>query len=83
MAAAAPCIRRDGGSALAQWQNSQSRSRQLASRSSEIHQHAEAAPAQQASQCITVELSGTKLWTLPPLVLGGIIENQNSDFVMQ
>ena len=31
----------------------------------------------------TVELSRTKLRTLPPLVLGGIIENQNSDFVMQ
>jgi hypothetical protein len=30
----------------------------------------------------TVELSGTKLVTLPPLVLGGIIENQNSGFVM-
>jgi hypothetical protein len=30
----------------------------------------------------TVKLSETKLWTLPPLVLGGIIENQNSDFVM-
>ena len=30
----------------------------------------------------TVELSKTKLGTLPPLVLGGIIENQNSDFVM-
>jgi hypothetical protein len=29
----------------------------------------------------TVKLSKTKLWTLPPLVLGGIIENQNSDFV--
>jgi hypothetical protein len=29
----------------------------------------------------TVELSRTKLETLPPLVLGGIIENQNSDFV--
>jgi hypothetical protein len=28
----------------------------------------------------TVELSGTKLGTLPPLALGGIIENQNSDF---
>jgi hypothetical protein len=31
----------------------------------------------------TVELRGTKLRTFPPLVLGGIIENQNSDFVMQ
>ena len=30
----------------------------------------------------TVELSGIKLGMLPPLVLGGIIENQNSDFVM-
>ena len=30
---------------------------------------------------ITVELSGTELRTLPLLVLGGIIENQNSDFV--
>jgi hypothetical protein len=30
----------------------------------------------------TVKLSGTELGTLPPLVLGGIIENQNSDFVM-
>jgi hypothetical protein len=30
----------------------------------------------------TVKLSKTKLGTLPPLVLGGIIENQNSDFVM-
>jgi hypothetical protein len=30
----------------------------------------------------TVELSGTELRTFPPLVLGGIIENQNSDFVM-
>jgi hypothetical protein len=30
----------------------------------------------------TVELGKTKLGTLPPLVLGGIIENQNSDFVM-
>jgi hypothetical protein len=28
----------------------------------------------------TVKLSTTKLGTLPPLVLGGIIENQNSDF---
>ena len=31
----------------------------------------------------TVKLSGTELGTLPPLVLGGIIKNQNSDFVMQ
>jgi hypothetical protein len=31
----------------------------------------------------TVKLSGTELRTLPSLVLGGIIENQNSDFVMQ
>ena len=31
---------------------------------------------------ITVKLSRTKLGTLPPLVLGGIMENQNSDFVM-
>ena len=31
----------------------------------------------------TIELSGTKLRTLRLLVLGGIIENQNSDFVMQ
>ena len=31
----------------------------------------------------TVELSKTKLGTLPPLVLGGIIENQNSDFVTE
>jgi hypothetical protein len=31
----------------------------------------------------TVELIRTELWTLPPLLLGGIIENQNSDFVMQ
>ena len=30
----------------------------------------------------TVKLSKTKLRTLPPLVLGRIIENQNSDFVM-
>jgi hypothetical protein len=29
----------------------------------------------------TVELSRTELWMLPPLVLGGVIENQNSDFV--
>jgi hypothetical protein len=29
----------------------------------------------------TVELSRTELGTLPPLVLEGIIENQNSDFV--
>jgi hypothetical protein len=28
----------------------------------------------------TVELGRTKLGTLPPLALGGIIENQNSDF---
>ena len=28
-----------------------------------------------------VELSGTELGTMRPLVLGGIIENQNSDFV--
>jgi hypothetical protein len=32
---------------------------------------------------ITVELSETKLGTFPLLLLGGIIENQNSDFVMQ
>jgi hypothetical protein len=32
---------------------------------------------------ITVELSRTKLGTFPLLLLGGIIENQNSDFVMQ
>jgi hypothetical protein len=32
---------------------------------------------------ITVELSKTKLGTFPLLLLGGIIENQNSDFVMQ
>ena len=30
----------------------------------------------------TVELSRTKLGTLPPLELSRIIENQNSDFVM-
>ena len=30
----------------------------------------------------TVKLSGTKLRTFLPLVLGGIIENQNSDFVI-
>jgi hypothetical protein len=30
----------------------------------------------------TVELGGTELGTLPPLSLGGIIDNQNSDFVM-
>ena len=30
----------------------------------------------------TVKLRGIKLWMLPPLVLGEIIENQNSDFVM-
>jgi hypothetical protein len=30
----------------------------------------------------TVKLIGTKLRRLPPLVLGGIIENQNSDFVI-
>jgi hypothetical protein len=32
----------------------------------------------------TVELGGTELYigTLPPLVLGGIIENQKSDFVI-
>ena len=30
----------------------------------------------------TVELSGIKLFKLLPLVLGEIIENQNSDFVM-
>jgi hypothetical protein len=34
------------------------------------------------SNSTTVELSRTELGTLPPLVLGGIIENQNSDFVM-
>jgi hypothetical protein len=32
-------------------------------------------------QVSTVELGETALGTLPPLVLGGIIENQNSDFV--
>jgi hypothetical protein len=31
----------------------------------------------------TVELSGTELRMLRLLVLGGIMENQNSDFVMQ
>jgi hypothetical protein len=31
----------------------------------------------------TVELRETKLGTLRLLVLGGIIENQNSDFVME
>ena len=31
----------------------------------------------------TVEMSGTELRMFPPLVLGGIIENQNSDFVMK
>ena len=31
----------------------------------------------------TFELSGTELRRLRLLVLGGIIENQNSDFVMQ
>ena len=31
----------------------------------------------------TVRLSETELWRLWLLVLGGIIENQNSDFVMQ
>jgi hypothetical protein len=31
----------------------------------------------------TVNLRRTELQTLRPLVLGGIIENQNSDFVMQ
>jgi hypothetical protein len=30
----------------------------------------------------TVELRGPELGTLRPLVLGGVIENQNSDFVM-
>jgi hypothetical protein len=30
----------------------------------------------------TIELSETELRTILPLVLGGIIENQNSDFVM-
>ena len=30
----------------------------------------------------TVELSKTKLWMLRCLLLGGIVENQNSDFVM-
>ena len=30
----------------------------------------------------TVELRGIKLFKLPPLVLGEIIENQNSDFAM-
>jgi hypothetical protein len=32
---------------------------------------------------LTVELSKTELGILLPLVLEGIIENQNSDFVMQ
>jgi hypothetical protein len=31
---------------------------------------------------ITVELGRKELGTLPSLVLGGIIENQNLDFVM-
>jgi hypothetical protein len=31
----------------------------------------------------TVDLRRIELRVLPPLVLGGIIENQNSDFVMQ
>ena len=30
----------------------------------------------------TLGLSKTKLGTFPPLVLGGIIEDPNSDFVM-
>jgi hypothetical protein len=30
----------------------------------------------------TVELRGPELGTLRPLVLGGVIENPNSDFVM-
>jgi hypothetical protein len=30
----------------------------------------------------TAKLSKTKSGALPPRVLGGIIENQNSDFVM-
>jgi hypothetical protein len=30
----------------------------------------------------TVELREPELGTLRPLVLGGVIENQNSDFVM-
>jgi len=29
----------------------------------------------------TVQLGNTELWTLFSLLLGGIIENQNSDFV--
>ena len=31
----------------------------------------------------TIELSKTELEMFPLLLLGGIIENQNSDFVMQ
>jgi hypothetical protein len=31
----------------------------------------------------TNELSGTELGTLPPLVIGGIIENKNSDLVIK
>jgi hypothetical protein len=31
----------------------------------------------------TVDFSGTKLWMLQCLLLGGIIENQNSDFVLK
>ena len=30
----------------------------------------------------TVQLGNTELWTLFSLLLGGIIENQNSDFVI-
>ena len=30
----------------------------------------------------TVQLGNTELWTLFSLLLGGIIENQNSDFAM-
>ena len=41
----------------------------------------DAAPAKLG--VITVELRGTKLRTFLLLLLGGIIENQNSDFVMQ
>ena len=32
---------------------------------------------------VTIELSKTELGMFPLLLLGGIIENQNSDFVMQ
>ena len=37
----------------------------------------------QNSYSCTVELSGTELGTLPPLVLSRIVENPNSDFVTQ